>query len=638
MIIFGFEINHMKFFSNLFFILIIIQISTLSAQNNYGINFPSHNRDQVCSSFVQIFKQKPREVKFSVIREGQKLYFQINDKRWFNTLFSNREDGIAIDVVSKKRYDCDIDYIKDLQIKGELLPPVYSKDLRRGLESYDDKFYRTFVGNVPRNLMDESLEYNILFLNNNNLCRYQIIYNLESYPWELLDMGMYLDSLTYTRKAINSRGKEGYVLKNKTLKFIIPFEKNKAEYTQKDIKPIYDSLRLTDFNIKTINIKAYSSVEGSLEHNIELQQQRANSIVEALQSFQKPTIQTNVSTSENWVEFLNDIKGTKHSDLAKLSKNQIKTKLVGSLSNDLEPILKHHRKAVVELELEKKDKYKNMTHKELLSKFNSAISNSNLEEAKTIQNSIFEKLKDKTISPDFLTQMQVPKQAKYVKILNKNATFKSMLDVRQSLIVYNELKALEKLVPNTPEVKYNIVATKIKLWQFKAIDVNPTKFKSQIKALKNYGISEPLISRMLVNFHIIKAENDMQKRDYASKNASVNFINNNYKKFDLSDYDYLSLAQFFSFYANTDLAVELLETKSRSIDIDEDLLFYYLNLTIIDKNLTENANYRTVLLNAFNMNSERFCKLFNSIENGGVTFQLLSDEYLRTTYCESCEQ
>jgi predicted O-linked N-acetylglucosamine transferase (SPINDLY family) len=143
---------------------------------------------------------------------------------------------------------------------------------------------------------------------------------------------------------------------------------------------------------------------------------------------------------------------------------------------------------------------------------------------------------------------------------------------------------------------------------------------------------------MLVNFHIIKAENDMQKRDYASKNASVNFINNNYKKFDLSDYDYLSLAQFFSFYANTDLAVELLETKSRSIDIDEDLLFYYLNLTIIDKNLTENANYRTVLLNAFNMNSERFCKLFNSIENGGVTFQLLSDEYLRTTYCESCEQ
>lgn len=116
--------------------------------------------------------------------------------------------------------------IEDIQIKGELLKPVFSRDLRRGLKPYDDKFYRTFVGEIPSNTTSKSLEYNILFLNNNNLCRYQIIYNLESYPWELLDMGMYLDSLTYNRKAIKPQSKEGYVLKNKTLKFIIPFEKN----------------------------------------------------------------------------------------------------------------------------------------------------------------------------------------------------------------------------------------------------------------------------------------------------------------------------------------------------------------------------------------------------------------------------
>ena len=133
---------------------------------------------------------------------------------------------------------------------------------------------------------------------------------------------------------------------------------------------------MTDFNIKTINIKAYSSVEGSLERNIELQEQRANSIVEALQSFQKPTIKTKVTSSENWVEFLNDVKNTKHADVASLSKNQIKSKLVGQLSKDLEPILRKHRKAVLELELEKIDKYKDMTAVELLSKFNSAISKS----------------------------------------------------------------------------------------------------------------------------------------------------------------------------------------------------------------------------------------------------------------------
>ena len=337
------------------------------------------------------------------------------------------------------------------------------------------------------------------------------------------------------------------------------------------------------------------------------------------------------------MEYLNDIKGTKHESLVELSKRQIKGKLVGSLSNELEPILMKHRKALLELELEKKDKYKNMSANELLGKFNTAINSENLDEAREIQNSIFEKLKSKEVSPDFLRQMEIPKQSKYAKIFNKNSAYRYMLDVRQALIVYNELLELEKLVPKDGEVKYNIAAIKIKLWRFNAIDVDETKLKNQINTLKNYGIDSSLISRMMVNFHIITAENFMRKRDYANKDKSVSFINSNYKKFPLSDYDYLSLAQFFSYYANTDMAVNLLEDKAKSIDIDEDLLFYYLNLTLINKELTKDPNYRIIMLNAFNMNKERYCKLFNAVEKGGVTFQLLEDAYLRNTYCESCE-
>ena len=232
--------------------------------------------------------------------------------------------------------------------------------------------------------------------------------------------------------------------------------------------------------------------------------------------------------------------------------------------------------------------------------------------------------------------MIIPKQAKFAKIFNKNSAYRYMMNVRQALIVYNELLVLEKLVPKDGEVKYNIAAIKIKLWRFKAIEINETKLKNQIQALKKYGIENSLIARMMVNVHIIKAENLMRKRDYANKDKAVTYIKNNYKKFSLSDYDYLSLAQFFSYYANSEMAVELLEPIARSIDIEENLLFYYLNLTLIKRELTKDSNYRTILLNAINMNEERFCKLFNTVEDGGVTFQLLADEYLRTTYCESC--
>ncbi len=135
-----------------------------------------------------------------------------------------------------------------------------------------------------------------------------------------------------------------------------------AEYAPEDIRPLYDSLRLTDFNIKKVKIRAYSSVEGTLKRNIELQEQRAESIVKALQSFQKPVIINDIESSENWVEFLNDISGTKYENLKTLSKKQVRKKIVGKLSDALELYLKNHRKAVVTLELDKKDKYKEMTY------------------------------------------------------------------------------------------------------------------------------------------------------------------------------------------------------------------------------------------------------------------------------------
>jgi hypothetical protein len=139
-----------------------------------------------------------------------------------------------------------------------------------------------------------------------------------------------------------------------------------------------------------------------------------------------------------------------------------------------------------------------------------------------------------------------------------------------------------------------------------------------------------------VNFHIVKAEKNMRQRKYEAKDTSVAFIMDTYENFNLSNYDYLSLAQFLTYYSNTGLATEVLENKVRTITVDEDLLFYYLNLTIINDYAVASQYYRTIMLNAITMNKERFCGLFNPSLEKGVTFQLLKNNYLKDTYCESC--
>ena len=630
-----------KLFQKLLYVQIfILQCYSFSAlsQETFDIQFPQSERNTVCQRCFQVFSQKPKEVGFSIkMDKTNTLFFEINDKKWFNLLFKNAGDGIAVDIVYKDRYGC-LEVIPELQqIRGELLKPVYAAALKKTLRPAKDNKFRARVGRLPDVLKNKEVEFNILFLSDKNLCQYYTIFNLESYQWDLLDMGMYLDSITYKTKLSAKAENEQYSLKQKTLTFTIPFEKNKSIYSQEDIKPLYDSLRLTDFNIRKIDIKAYASVEGNAERNLKLQNERASSIVEAMQAFQEPTIETKVSTSENWVEFLNDITGTSYDSFKSLNKNEVKQKLVGGVAEDLEKYLRNHRKAVVRLELERIDKYKDMATEVIISLFNQAIGDDNLDEATVLQNSIFERLKGKEANPDVLSSMEIPRQLKYVPFFNKNSAFRYLKDERNLLIAYNKLQELEKLAPKDKRIKYNIAALKMRIWRYNVQPVKEANFKTELLNLKKYGINQRLINRMLVNYHIIKSELYMRERDYVNKDKAVAYIVDNYKNVPLQDYDYLSLAQFLTYYADLKAAEDLLQPKMKTVDVDENLLFYYLNLTLVNKEIIQNPEYRTIMLNAINLNKERFCRLFNASNEGGVTFQLLEDDYLHDTYCESCE-
>jgi len=608
------------------------------AQNdNYGIQMrqPYQLEAKNCKQCKLAFSAKAKEIKFSIKRENSQLYLQVNDKEWFHQLFKNANDGIAIDVVNRNRYDCGTVVNEYDQLRGLLLKPIYASQLKSGLKAAGTNSFKVQVGTIPENLRTAELEFNMLFIGNKTLCRYQTIYNLQAYGWDLLDMGMYLDTISFSNRKIGEPI-TGFKMKSKTLRFQIPFQKNKATYERADMKSLYDSLNLTDFNIKSISIKAYASVEGSAERNAQLQNQRANSIVKALQSYQKPTIKTTVSTAENWVEFFNDIEDTEYEGLKKLTKSEVKTALNASKVERMEPILRHHRKAVVELDLIKKDYYESVKNNELVQAFNLSIKAQDDVEASRLQNSLFNRLKYFEVSPTILDKLEIPQQLNYVRYLNNRSAYHYQLDESRILVSMHELEQLRKLDPDNKRVNYNIVAMKFKMWRFKMLAIDREEFLNEIKGLKRFGIEENLIQRMLINFHIVKSERDLQNKAYDSKDESVEYIYESYKSIKLSDVDYFSLAQFLSYYANTEWAAELLSEKVRTVDVDENLLFYYLNLTLVNTSLTKTDAYRTIMLNASTMNKKRYCQLFDAGAKDGVTFQLLEDIYLRKGYCELC--
>jgi hypothetical protein len=142
---------------------------------------------------------------------------------------------------------------------------------------------------------------------------------------------------------------------------------------------------------------------------------------------------------------------------------------------------------------------------------------------------------------------------------------------------------------------------------------------------------------MQINFHIILSEYQMLKKNYAEKDKSVKYIQTNYSTLNLNDVDALNLARYFVGYSKYEWAESILNRYVTKVDVNEDLLFYYLNLTIIRPKMTASNQYRAIMLNAININKERFCKLFYPFGAGGITFQLLQNEYLKKTYCENCQ-
>ena len=285
---------------SLFLLLIIPHLLAAQQVNrtDYDIRNPGKNMARDCEQSNRVMRQMPPDVRFSTVIQHDSVYIMLNDVRWFQELFTGKNDGIAIDLVQQEQYACGQPSVKPVSFshRGFLLPPVYRNELFRRTRVSPDGMTLTGVGKLPPGFRSENVEPNYLILENRNLCQYTAVVNLDYQGWKLLRMGLYYDTLS--REVLTEKFKE----LSKTIHAVVPFEKDKAEYKPADIQPLVDSLRMTDYAITSIQIRAYTSVEGSLERNIELQNQRAQSMINILQGYQSEKIQAEVSAMENWVE------------------------------------------------------------------------------------------------------------------------------------------------------------------------------------------------------------------------------------------------------------------------------------------------------------------------------------------------
>jgi hypothetical protein len=590
-------------------------------------------------AFEKFMEEVPKEVLYNIRFHGDSVIFSITSYNWFFKIFQDETLGISADIVSKDQFRCGKKEIsqEDWNI-GTLIPPVYSSMLKNRIVKQEDGSAEIYLGQLPWELRSKEIEGNLVIVKNNKVYYYTSLPSLEESQWELLDMGLYTDSLMRierTHYGQDTTVKKLYFTQKKTM--IIPYGKGKTEFSETDGARLLRTMNLDGYRVEKISVRAFSSVDGDLNANNEVQKKRADNIVNIIQNNQKDSIKIDVVTAENWVEFMQSIEKSPFSYLKNLSKAEIKKRLEKkALLDSLESRLSKQRKAVVTVYLIPQSEIDGINDERMLDSVNSSIKRRDIDKSVRILRAIFEKIADKKVPSDFIDKIEVPAEKEFTRLLNDMQVYKNMLGIQSDFDALAELKKIDNIAPGNGKIKYNICALQLHVWQYDEKFMNKDQFAAKIADLKNYGVPLSLVKRMLINYNIVLCEIYMKQENFDAKDRVLSEIKNNYINRDLSDLDLLAIGRYFCYYDQLDWANDIIMHRIDKLDVSEDLLFFYINLSCIRNVNFEESGNRNMVLNAININPKRFCRFFNSSQNGGISMQLLLESFWKKMYCANC--
>lgn len=597
----------------------------------------------LCTACEKTIQERPREVLFGIhIQENGDIYFSMDNTEWFDKIFSHDAYGVTVDIVSEDRYKCNAEETENFSsilARGTLLRPVYRPQLVKGKNALYPGYIYVKIGSVPAALRNKKLEGNLVIVNGNVICYYTNFINIDRNPWQLLPMGLYTDSLLHdTKGEALADSIVPFFTYTKKIQLEVPFERSGSRADNRYLKALYDSIALTRYNIRKVELRAYSSVEGPLLLNEKLMKQRADTILKALKKYDISLKHINVVTAENWLEFFRDINTSEHKELGTLSKQEIKEQLTDpQLRDRLEPLLARQRKAVITLFLEERTGASGIAGNQVLNAFNTAVKMKNLDSARMILKEMVGRIMDNKLPSGYMNRLEVPQQKEYVTILNDIEVYKYLLNNTTEYEALQQMLEIRKLEAGNGRLNYNICALRFFMWRFSDDSASKAVLWKEINALSSQGINPVLVKRLQVNYHVLKSEQDLSLFNYAGKDSSVTFIYESYKDLALDDADLYSLAKYFNHYSFPNWASLVIAPRIDKIDVSEDLVFYYLNLLFFRPETYTNEVFRSTLLNAVNLNRRRFCNFFLPHDKGGAGMQLLESDMLLEKYCEECK-
>ena len=598
--------------------------------NNYYDLIPPYHK--YCRKVNR--KQDNFELQKSLTVENQTIYFETDNIKQLKKLLKNKHDGIAIDILQKEQFACARENIIDYNYvnRGILTKRIYgSKLLNKNLVNTDDNrhAFKAEIGEIPEAIRD-NYELNLVLIQNKSICK------IVPQSFLIKSKGKYNRTVNYQANLTYQSNEKIFkpVADSMVLKFRIPFEVNKYSYKRKDVEPFLKLLNEPEFIIYELDIRAYSSIEGSDKENIFLQEQRAKSIQNALKERQKEEIATSITTDYNWYDFKADIQNTEHKEIASLTMEEaqkyIKEK---NIKEELEPILEKHRYA----ELKMKTRYNIEGENELpyvINKFNDAIKTYNDSLALSIQKYMIKNIFGKAYPDSCLSLLNIPQEQKYASLAMNRLYIMNYFEQIEDSTFIKETNILYQNNPDNYYLKYNVLLNKMEQLSDEELANDNSIIQNNIDRLYATSLPKYAIDALNIKYQMrLISSSDSAAVSHKLRNSCVKklkeIVNINEETIDNS----MKLAEIFINNNDYNMARNSLEQWIGQTT-NEELIYTYLSLCSIDGWYMHTQKFIDAMQTAKQINKDRWCDLFFSDK---FSYQVFENNEVKDMYCKTCD-
>jgi uncharacterized protein YkwD/outer membrane protein OmpA-like peptidoglycan-associated protein len=601
----------------------------------FGIEMQSppnaYNVKEATPSSCSIFQsqQATNALKtFQLSFDEDSIFIRSEEAGLLIKFFNNPSDGIYFDLVQRGQFVCEKNnLLHGSKIHdGKMLPPVLFKDIFKRNRIKDGKNMYASVCKRPKQLKEGWVALNYGFIKNGYSCQYTYLVTVPENNLRMLDLypkWIYLPNVEFKPDSFKGN-----------ISFTIPFERNKVELAPKKEEQLKQKLGIYKPFITSVDLQTFSSVEGTAQTNLKLQENRASNIMNIVKQYYNDSLSINTQATENWDEFFELIEYTDKAYLKTLPKDKIKEKLKSkALLDSLDFLLSINRIARMNIGLDavidnNSDPYL------ILAAYKKSIEVEDSLKSFHQQNKLLDCITKLQFESTDMLPVEIPLKRKFLPHLtNYLAVSIKDADVFFSQYIRNMAVQASQIDPNYLPVKFNLCIIALKYMnQFNDTILPPSELERNMNECFKLGTVEDsiIVNHMWLNYSILSVYTNWERHLYHNIDKHLLNIKKYYPGAQINESEAIELGLLFNMYARYQWTQELLHPYIKNKTKNEDLLFLFDQTYASNKSgLITEEEWEKLLKKARKMNPDRFYRWVNE-----QNFQLMRDPAIKKEFCE----